>query len=150
MKTKNSNFDEFQIKNRNKAYRYSLFSFIFYNLFFIILEIVGNIQVTNIFENTSTMLILGIMLSMTIFSIITIKTNSYLELNKNINKYIILFLILGVLSLSTNIILCFMNGFLVDNKIPLSSCGLLLSIIFICLSTMLFIKNKQVDIEEED
>lgn len=98
-------YDERQLIERGKGYRYAFFSYVIFNVFFFVFSIGSEIQLP-----TEVILISGILVACAVHVIYCIFHEAYWGLNNNIKNYIRLLIVAWVLNLAIGLINGYRSG----------------------------------------
>lgn len=131
-------FDERQIILRSTGYKYSFLIMVIYFALYGFFDMITGIQ----WCETIIGCVIGILISVTFFSVYDIINNSY-EATKNKNKYnIVIFSILGISNLLIGLANLFgNNNVIVEGKLTYQSLNLLLAIMFLIVLIAYIYKN---------
>lgn len=95
-------YDERQLIERGKGYRYAFFSYVIFNVFFFVFDMGAEVQLP-----MAPLLICGVLVACAVHIVYCIFHEAYWGLNNNVKNYIILLVVATIINLAIGLV----NGF---------------------------------------
>lgn len=131
-------YDERQQLTRGKGFKYAYITVVIYNVILCIFTIADVI----IPVEQSVLIMVGILISVMVYAVYCIKRESYISLNENTNRVLLIFIILGGINFSIGIFHCIHGTMIETGIVTYHALNLLCGIFLLTIAGVLFAHTK--------